>query len=202
MGLVRKEPTGLNLITHTESAMGIDAAGSSCLACMYDSWAYVLAVLLGMLIAWGISASRGLTRRLFAVASPSDTRETVSNATLAAPSRCPFGFSSNALPPSRETPEAAPTKRLPDETDAFTKGLSQKCPFLSPAPTTDRKVMVLTGASRGIGHGTVKLFAAAGWRVITLASTPWASDCPFSQGASDHVQVLLRLSAAAALACV
>ena len=31
---------------------------------------------------------------------------------------------------------------------------------------TEQKVMVLTGASRGIGHATVKRFGAEGWRVL------------------------------------
>jgi NAD(P)-dependent dehydrogenase (short-subunit alcohol dehydrogenase family) len=30
-----------------------------------------------------------------------------------------------------------------------------------------RKTMLLTGASRGIGHATVQYFSAKGWRVIT-----------------------------------
>src|SRR5436190_1191023 len=30
-----------------------------------------------------------------------------------------------------------------------------------------RRALLLTGASRGIGHATVKRFSAAGWRVIT-----------------------------------
>ncbi len=33
----------------------------------------------------------------------------------------------------------------------------------------DRKTLLLTGASRGIGHATVKRFSSAGWRVITCS---------------------------------
>ena len=31
-----------------------------------------------------------------------------------------------------------------------------------------RRTLLLTGASRGIGHATVKRFSAAGWRVIRV----------------------------------
>jgi len=50
--------------------------------------------------------------------------------------------------------------------------------------------MVLTGASRGIGHATVKLFSEAGWRVITCSRRPFDADqCPWDAGRSDHLQV-------------
>ncbi len=53
-----------------------------------------------------------------------------------------------------------------------------------------RKIVVLTGASRGIGHATVKLFSDAGWRVITCSRQPFDSfRCPWDAGSSDHVQV-------------
>ena len=32
---------------------------------------------------------------------------------------------------------------------------------------------MLTGASRGIGHATGKLFSEAGWRIITCARQPF-----------------------------
>jgi NAD(P)-dependent dehydrogenase (short-subunit alcohol dehydrogenase family) len=54
----------------------------------------------------------------------------------------------------------------------------------------ERKTMVLTGASRGIGHATVKLFAQAGWRIITCSRQPFNRDrCPWDAGPDDHVQV-------------
>jgi NAD(P)-dependent dehydrogenase (short-subunit alcohol dehydrogenase family) len=50
--------------------------------------------------------------------------------------------------------------------------------------------MVLTGASRGIGHATVKLFSEAGWRIITCSRQPFDSElCPWDAGAADHVEV-------------
>ncbi|WP_284694360.1 SDR family NAD(P)-dependent oxidoreductase [Rhodoplanes serenus] len=56
-----------------------------------------------------------------------------------------------------------------------------------------RKTMVLTGASRGIGHATVRLFAEAGWRIITCSRQPFNRDrCPWEAGPDDHVQVDLN----------
>lgn len=44
----------------------------------------------------------------------------------------------------------------------------------------DRKTLLITGASRGIGHATVRRFNSEGWRVITVSRTPCAPECPFS----------------------
>ena len=53
-----------------------------------------------------------------------------------------------------------------------------------------RKTMVLTGASRGIGHATVKLFSENGWRIITCSRRPFDGvQCPWDAGPADHVQV-------------
>lgn len=52
-----------------------------------------------------------------------------------------------------------------------------------------RKVMVLTGASRGIGHATVRRFSAEGWRVITCSRHPIPAQCPWGGGGEDHVQI-------------
>jgi len=53
----------------------------------------------------------------------------------------------------------------------------------------DRKVLLLTGASRGIGHATVKRFAREGWRVMTCSRHPFPEECPWGGGREDHVQV-------------
>ncbi|MCR9149449.1 MAG: SDR family oxidoreductase [Rhodobacteraceae bacterium] len=53
----------------------------------------------------------------------------------------------------------------------------------------DRKVLLLTGASRGIGHATVKRFAREGWRVMTCSRQPFPEECPWGGGREDHVQV-------------
>lgn len=52
-----------------------------------------------------------------------------------------------------------------------------------------RRVMLLTGASRGIGHATVKRFSAAGWRVITCSRHPFPENCPWEMGPEDHLKV-------------
>jgi NAD(P)-dependent dehydrogenase (short-subunit alcohol dehydrogenase family) len=65
-------------------------------------------------------------------------------------------------------------------------------------PTTnniDRKTLILTGASRGIGHATVKRFASAGWRVITCSRHPFPENCPWEMGPEDHIQVDLSNAA-------
>lgn len=53
----------------------------------------------------------------------------------------------------------------------------------------ERKTLVLTGASRGIGHATVKRFNAAGWRVITCSRQPFSENCPWEAGSEDHVVI-------------
>lgn len=86
-----------------------------------------------------------------------------------------------------------------------------RCPFHGagpvavPIPTPDvaagPRTMVLTGASRGIGHATVRLFAESGWRIITCSRQPFNRDrCPWEEGPDDHVQVDLNDHRALALA--
>jgi len=48
--------------------------------------------------------------------------------------------------------------------------------------------MLLTGASRGIGHATVKLFAQRDWRVLTVSRHPFDPACPWPGGAANHLQ--------------
>lgn len=52
-----------------------------------------------------------------------------------------------------------------------------------------RKTLLLTGASRGIGHATVKAFSAAGWRVLTCSRQPFDPRCPWPGGEENHIQV-------------
>ncbi|HHZ08877.1 MAG TPA: SDR family oxidoreductase [Rhizobiales bacterium] len=52
-----------------------------------------------------------------------------------------------------------------------------------------RKTIVLTGASRGIGHATVKRFSREGWRVITCSRQAFSEDCPWPAGPEDHIKV-------------
>lgn len=60
--------------------------------------------------------------------------------------------------------------------------------------TDARKTLILTGASRGIGHATVKRFSTAGWRVITCSRHPFPDDCPWDAGPDDHIVVDLASS--------
>ncbi|MEF2072131.1 SDR family NAD(P)-dependent oxidoreductase [Consotaella aegiceratis] len=55
--------------------------------------------------------------------------------------------------------------------------------------TDSRKTLVLTGASRGIGHATVKRFSHEGWRVITCSRREFTADCPWPAGEEDHIRV-------------
>ncbi|HEV3396959.1 MAG TPA: SDR family oxidoreductase [Xanthobacteraceae bacterium] len=52
-----------------------------------------------------------------------------------------------------------------------------------------RRTLLLTGASRGIGHATVIRFSSAGWRVITCSRHPFPEECPWEAGPEDHIQV-------------
>mgnify|MGYP003964454565 FL=1 len=55
--------------------------------------------------------------------------------------------------------------------------------------SNSRRTLVLTGASRGIGHATVKRFSSAGWRVITCSRQAFPEDCPWEMGPEDHLQI-------------
>lgn len=57
------------------------------------------------------------------------------------------------------------------------------------ADVETRPTLVLTGASRGIGHATVKRFSREGWRVITCSRQAFAEDCPWPAGPEDHIKV-------------
>ncbi|MGC9953379.1 MAG: SDR family oxidoreductase [Rhizomicrobium sp.] len=69
-------------------------------------------------------------------------------------------------------------------------------PKPAPPPATEEgRTLILTGASRGIGHATVKRFSSAGWRVITCSRHPFPEDCPWLAGPEDHIQVDLANAA-------
>ncbi|MEO5620215.1 MAG: SDR family NAD(P)-dependent oxidoreductase, partial [Cypionkella sp.] len=54
---------------------------------------------------------------------------------------------------------------------------------------SDPKTLLLTGASRGIGHATVKRFGAEGWRVLTCSRHPFDPRCPWPGGEENHIQI-------------
>lgn len=52
-----------------------------------------------------------------------------------------------------------------------------------------RPTLLLTGASRGIGHATVKRFSSEGWRVLTCSRHAFDSRCPWPGGEDNHIQI-------------
>ena len=48
--------------------------------------------------------------------------------------------------------------------------------------------MLLTGASRGIGHATVKLFQERGWRILTVSRQPFSEACAWPNARESHIQ--------------
>ena len=53
--------------------------------------------------------------------------------------------------------------------------------------TGERKTVVLTGASRGIGHASVKRFSEAGWRIITCSREDVPPECKRDTNWSRHI---------------
>jgi NAD(P)-dependent dehydrogenase (short-subunit alcohol dehydrogenase family) len=60
---------------------------------------------------------------------------------------------------------------------------------MSPPSNAPRRTLLLTGASRGIGHATAIRFSSAGWRVITCSRHAFPEECPWGAGPEDHIQV-------------
>jgi NAD(P)-dependent dehydrogenase (short-subunit alcohol dehydrogenase family) len=52
---------------------------------------------------------------------------------------------------------------------------------------TERKTVILTGASRGIGHATVKRFGDAGWRIFTCSREEVPAECRRDPNWAHHV---------------
>jgi NAD(P)-dependent dehydrogenase (short-subunit alcohol dehydrogenase family) len=50
-----------------------------------------------------------------------------------------------------------------------------------------RPLLILTGASRGIGHATVKRFSAEGWRILTCSRDEVPEDCKRDPNWSHHI---------------
>jgi NAD(P)-dependent dehydrogenase (short-subunit alcohol dehydrogenase family) len=50
-----------------------------------------------------------------------------------------------------------------------------------------RKTLLLTGASRGIGHATVRRFSEAGWRVITTSREDVPAECKRDPNWTHHL---------------
>ena len=52
-----------------------------------------------------------------------------------------------------------------------------------------KKTVILTGASRGIGHATVKRFSQEGWRIITCSREDVPEECKRDPNWSHHISV-------------
>jgi NAD(P)-dependent dehydrogenase (short-subunit alcohol dehydrogenase family) len=52
---------------------------------------------------------------------------------------------------------------------------------------SEKPVLLLTGASRGIGHATVKRFSDAGWRVITVSRDVVPPECRRDPNWTQHI---------------
>ena len=55
-----------------------------------------------------------------------------------------------------------------------------------------KPVLLLTGASRGIGHATVKLFQERGWRILTVSRQPFSPECRWPNARESHLQADLE----------
>jgi NAD(P)-dependent dehydrogenase (short-subunit alcohol dehydrogenase family) len=53
----------------------------------------------------------------------------------------------------------------------------------------EQKIVLLTGASRGIGHATVKRFSSDGWRVLTCSRQAFDERCPWPGAKENHIKV-------------
>jgi NAD(P)-dependent dehydrogenase (short-subunit alcohol dehydrogenase family) len=51
----------------------------------------------------------------------------------------------------------------------------------------ERKVLLLTGASRGIGHATVKRFSDAHWRIVTCSREEVPAECKRDPNWTHHI---------------
>jgi NAD(P)-dependent dehydrogenase (short-subunit alcohol dehydrogenase family) len=64
---------------------------------------------------------------------------------------------------------------------------------------TKRKNLLLTGASRGIGHATVRRFSEAGWNIITVSRDGVPEECRRDPNWSHHVTADLAAPSEVAL---
>jgi NAD(P)-dependent dehydrogenase (short-subunit alcohol dehydrogenase family) len=53
--------------------------------------------------------------------------------------------------------------------------------------SSERKVLLLTGASRGIGHATVQRFSEAGWRIVTCSRDRVPAECKRDPNWTHHI---------------
>ncbi|HEY0524291.1 MAG TPA: SDR family oxidoreductase [Stellaceae bacterium] len=61
---------------------------------------------------------------------------------------------------------------------------------------SERKTLLLTGASRGIGHATVQRFGREGWRIVTCSREDVPAECRRDPAWSHHISADLGDAAA------
>jgi NAD(P)-dependent dehydrogenase (short-subunit alcohol dehydrogenase family) len=59
--------------------------------------------------------------------------------------------------------------------------------------TQSKRTVILTGASRGIGHATVKRFSNEGWRIVTCSREEVPEECKRDPNWSHHISADLAL---------
>ena len=57
--------------------------------------------------------------------------------------------------------------------------------------SAEPKTLILTGASRGIGHATVKRFSDEGWKIVTCSREQVPDECKRDPNWTDHITVNL-----------
>ena len=58
---------------------------------------------------------------------------------------------------------------------------------MSNSQTAERRTLLLTGASRGIGHATVRRFSEAGWSIITTSREAVPAECKRDPNWTHHI---------------
>lgn len=53
----------------------------------------------------------------------------------------------------------------------------------------EQRTAIVTGASRGIGHGVAQRLRALDWRVITVSRHPLPKECPWNDEFNTHVEL-------------
>src|SRR4029450_8641027 len=60
---------------------------------------------------------------------------------------------------------------------------------MPPSSNAPRRTLLLTGASRGIGHATAIRVSSAVWLELTCSPHPFPEVCPWGAGPEDHIEV-------------
>ena len=58
--------------------------------------------------------------------------------------------------------------------------------------SAEPKTLILTGASRGIGHATVKRFSDEGWKIVTCSREPVPDECKLNPSRLPRIRAKRR----------